>query len=116
MNADVFAELPDDLKKVVMQACKGLYNPVWTEPMTKHAQALQTLLSEHNVQVSKLTDDVIAVMGVAAQEIMEEYLADEDAWIGRITESFIASRDFVGGYMPDADNGQMNARAGLFNF
>jgi hypothetical protein len=34
----------------------------------------------------------------------------------RITESFIAYRDLVGGYMTYADNGQMNARAGVFGY
>lgn len=116
VNADVFAELPDDLKEVVTQACQGLYNPVWTEYMTKHAQSLQTLVSDHGVQVRKLPDDVIAAMGVAAQEIMQEYLADDDELVVRITESFIAYRDLVGGYMSYADNGQMNARAGVFGY
>jgi TRAP-type mannitol/chloroaromatic compound transport system substrate-binding protein len=116
INAAVFAELPDDLKEVVTQACQGLYNPVWTEYMTKHAQALQTLVSEHNVQVRKLPDDVIAAMGVAAAEIMQEYLADDDELVVRITESFIAYRDLVGGYMTYADNGQMNARAGVLGY
>ncbi|KKL50249.1 hypothetical protein LCGC14_2307360, partial [marine sediment metagenome] len=81
-----------------------------------HAQSLQTLVSEHNVQVRKLPDDVVAAMGVAAQEVMQEYLADEDELVVRITESFIAYRDLVGGYMTYADNGQMNARAGVFGY
>ena len=82
----------------------------------EHAQSLKTLVSEHNVQVRKLPDDVIAAMGAAAQEIMQEYLADEDELVVRITESFIAYRDLVGGYMTYADNGQMNARAGVFSY
>ena len=116
VNAQVFAELPDDLKEVVTQACHGLYNPVWTEYMTKHAQSLKTLVAENGVQVHMLPDDVIAAMGVAAGEIMEEYRADGDELVVRITESFIAYRDLVGGYMSYADNGQMNARAGVFGY
>lgn len=116
VNAKAFADLPADLQEVVTQACLGLYTPVWTEYMTKHAQALTTLVSEHNVQVRKLPDDVIAAMGVAAGEIMEEYRADEDELVRRITESFVGYRDLVGGYMPYADNGQMNARASVFGY
>jgi hypothetical protein len=37
---------------------------------------------------------------------------NDDELVKRITESFIAYRDLVGGYMTYADNGQMNARAG----
>ena len=116
VNADAYAELPDDLKEVVAQACHGLYGQVLTEYMTKHAQSLQTLVAEHNVQVRKLPDDVIAAMGVAAQEIMEEYLADSDELLVRITQSFVDYRNTVGGYMTYADNGQMNARAGIFGY
>ncbi|MQY42581.1 ABC transporter substrate-binding protein [Epibacterium sp. SM1969] len=116
VNADAYAALPDDLKEVVTQACHGLYNPVWTEYMTKHAQALKVMVADHGVQVRKLPDDVIAAMGKAADEIMQEYLADEDELVRRITESFISYRDLVGGYMTYADNGQMNARAGAFGY
>ena len=73
-------------------------------------------MAEHNVQVRKLQDDVIAAMGVAAQEIMEEYLADSDELVVRITQSFVDYRNTVGGYMTYADNGQMNARAGIFGY
>jgi TRAP-type mannitol/chloroaromatic compound transport system substrate-binding protein len=116
VNAEVFAALPDDLKEVVSQACAGLYNPVWTEYTTKHAQSLKALVEEHGVQVRKLPDDVIAAMGVAAEEIIAELLADEDELVKRITASFVAYRDLVGGYMTYADNGQMNARAGIFGY
>jgi TRAP-type mannitol/chloroaromatic compound transport system substrate-binding protein len=116
VNAEVFAALPDDLKEVVTQACAGLYNPVWTEYTTKHAQSLKSLVEEHGVQVRKLPDDVIAAMGVAAEEIIAELLADDDELVQRITASFVAYRDLVGGYMSYADNGQMNARAGIFGY
>ena len=116
INAAAYADLPDDLKEVVKEACLGLYNPVWLEYKTKHAQSLKTLVSEHGVQVRKLPDDVIAAMGEATKEIMAEYLADEDELVRRITESFIAYRDLIGGYMTYADNGQMNARAAVFGY
>lgn len=116
VNAEVFAALPDDLKEVVAQACAGLYNPVWTEYTTKHAQSLKAMVADHEVQVRKLPDDVIAAMGVTAEEIIVELLADEDELVQRITASFVAYHDLVGVYMSYADNGQMNARAGIFGY
>ena len=59
---------------------------------------------------------VITAMGDATKEIMEEYRSDDDELVRRITESFITYRDLVGGYMTYADNGQMNARAGVFGY
>jgi TRAP-type mannitol/chloroaromatic compound transport system substrate-binding protein len=64
VNAEAYAELPDDLQRGDRAGLPGaLQWPVWTEYMTKHAQSLKTLVSEHNVQVRKLPDDVIAAMG-----------------------------------------------------
>jgi TRAP-type mannitol/chloroaromatic compound transport system substrate-binding protein len=66
VNAAAYAELPDDLKQVVALACESLYNPVWTEYTTKHAQSLKTLVESTMCMVRKLPDDVIAAMGAAA--------------------------------------------------
>ena len=113
INGKVYEELPDDLKDAVARACESLYNPVWTEYTTKHAQSLKTLVDEHGVQVKKFPDSVIEAMGAAAAEVIDELRQDDDELVKRITESFVAYRDLVGGYMPYADNGQMNARASV---
>ncbi len=116
VNAAVYADLPEDLQQAVSFACESLYNPVWTEYTTKHAQALRALVSEHGVQVRKLPEDVTAAMGAAAGEVIEDLRNDGDELVQRITESFIAYRDLAGGYMTYADNGQMNARAAVLGY
>ncbi|WP_293572668.1 TRAP transporter substrate-binding protein [Phaeobacter sp.] len=116
VNADAYADLPDDLKLAVSFACESLYNPVWTEYTTKHAQALTHLVANEGVQVRKLPDDVVQAMGAAAVEIMDELAQDEDELVRRITESFLAYRNSVGPYMVYADNGQMNARASVLGY
>ncbi|MGQ7846101.1 TRAP transporter substrate-binding protein [Granulosicoccus sp. 3-233] len=116
VNAEVYNELPEDLKQVVDFACQSLYNPVWTEYTTKHAQSLQTMVAEHGVQVRRLPEDVITAMGAAAAEVIDELRQDDDELVKRITESYLAYRDLVGGYMSYADNGQMNARAAVMGY
>ncbi|MEM1267795.1 MAG: TRAP transporter substrate-binding protein, partial [Pseudomonadota bacterium] len=113
VNADAYNALPDDLKSAVAIACESLYNPVWTEYTTKHAASLDKLVAEDGVQVRMFPEDVITAMGVAAGEVIDELRQDEDALVKTITESFLAYRDSVGGYMSYADNGQMNARAAV---
>ncbi|QYX56236.1 TRAP transporter substrate-binding protein [Roseovarius sp. SCSIO 43702] len=116
VNTAVYSELPDDLQQAVKYACESLYNPVWTEYTTKHAQSLKSLVDEHGVQVRKFPDDVLSAMGEAAKEVIDELRQNDDELVKRITESFVAYRDSVGGYMTYADNGQMNARADLFGY
>ena len=111
INLEAYSNLPDDLKQVVSHACESLYNPVWTEYTTRHAQALKSLVDEHNVNVKKLPDDVIVAMGNAAGEVIAELREDSDELVKRITASFLEYRNSVADYMVFADNGQMNARA-----
>ena len=116
VNQAAFDGLPDDLKQVVSLACESLYNPVWTEYTTKHAAALQKLVADEGVQVKMFPEDVITAMGTAAAEVIDELRQNDDELVRRITESFVAYRDSVGGYMVYADNGQMNARAAVMGY
>jgi TRAP-type mannitol/chloroaromatic compound transport system substrate-binding protein len=106
-----YEALPDDLKQAVSYACSSLYNDVWTEYSTKHAQALQQLVAEQGVMVKKLPDDVMVAMGNAAGEVIADLREDSDELVKRITESFLSYRASIAEYMVYADNGQMNARA-----
>ena len=100
----------------VTVACESLYNPVWTEYTTKHAASLKKLVEEDGVMVKMFPEEVISAMGVAAGEVIEDLRGDDDGLVKRITESFVAYRDSVGGYMSYADNGQMNARATVMGY
>ncbi|MQX38185.1 TRAP transporter substrate-binding protein [Roseospira navarrensis] len=111
VNLEVYEGLPDDLKQAVTFACESLYNPVWTEYTTKHAQALKQLVAEQGVMVKKLPDDVLIAMGNAAGEVIADLRDDSDELVKRITESFLTYRASIADYMVYADNGQMNARA-----
>ncbi|WP_026988326.1 TRAP transporter substrate-binding protein [Fodinicurvata fenggangensis] len=116
VNLEVYNELPDDLKQAVTYACQSLYNPVWTEYSTRHAEALRQLVNEHDVKVRKLPDEVLVEMGNAAGEVMADMREDSDELTRRITESFLAYRDLISEYMVYADGGQLNARALDYNY
>lgn len=116
VNAKAWNELPDDLKQVVSLACESLYNPVWTEYTTKHAQALAQMVDEHDVQVHRLPEEIVSAMGEAAGEVLGELREDDDELVARIVASFDSYRDSVGRYKAYADNGQMSARATVLGF
>jgi len=116
VNADVWVDLPEDLQQAVAFACESLYNPVWTEYTTRHAQALAQLVDEQGVQVHELPADIVTAMGTAATEVLDELRQDEDELVVRIVESFEGYRASVGRYKGYADSGQMNARARVLGF
>src|SRR3546814_12046141 len=83
----------DDLKQAVGVACASLYNDVWTEYSTKHALALQKLVAEQGVLVTKLPDDVMVAMGNAAGEVIAELRENDDELVERIVERFLTYRN-----------------------
>lgn len=111
INRKVYESLPDDLKQAVAYACESLYNVVWTEYTTRHAQALRQLVEEHGVELRRFPDEVLAAMAKAAEEVFAELREDPDELVRRITESFLAYRGLVGRYRTHAEAGEMNARA-----
>ncbi|MBB4265368.1 TRAP transporter substrate-binding protein [Roseospira visakhapatnamensis] len=111
VNLAAYEALPDDLKQAVAYACESLYNPVWTEYTTKHAQALKQLVEDQGVMLKKMPDDVLVAMGNAAGEVIADLREDSDDLVKRIVESFLSYRVSIADYMMYADNGQMNARA-----
>jgi TRAP-type mannitol/chloroaromatic compound transport system substrate-binding protein len=111
INMAVYEGLDDELKLAVELACESLYNPVWTEYTTKHAEALRQLVANEGVQVRKLPDEVVLAMGEAAGEVMAELREDSDELVRRIVESFLAYRNSMNDYMVYADGGHLNARA-----
>ncbi|MEL6265593.1 MAG: TRAP transporter substrate-binding protein [Pseudomonadota bacterium] len=116
INMASYEALPDDLKQAVAVAAESLYNPVWTEYTTRHAQALKALVTEQGVTTRKLPDSVIQAMGESAKTVIAGLREDEDELVRRIAESFVTYRDSVASYMPFADNGQMEARAMVFGY
>ncbi|MGF1501763.1 MAG: TRAP transporter substrate-binding protein [Paracoccaceae bacterium] len=116
VNLEAYEALPEDLKQAVRFACESLYNSVWTEYTTKHAQALALLRETDGVEVHKLPDDIVSGLFTAAGEVIAELREDEDGLVREITESFLAYRESIASYMRYADNGQMNARAAAMGF
>ena len=111
VNMAAYEALPGDLRQAVELACQSLYDPVWTEYTTRHAQALAQLVADEGVEVRRLPDDVVQAMAGAAEEVIGELRESDDELVRRIAESFVAYRASVAAYKVYADNGQMNARA-----
>ncbi|MGF1551876.1 MAG: TRAP transporter substrate-binding protein [Paracoccaceae bacterium] len=116
INLASYEALDDDLKQAVRFAAESLYNPVWTEYTTKHAQALRQLVADEGVEVRHLPDGVIDAMGRAARDVIEGLREDGDDLVRRIVESFVAYRDSVAAYATYADGGQTAARARVFGY
>ena len=85
-------------------------NRLLAEYNAKNADALDTLINEHGVQLRQFSDDIFRAFGEKSKEVMEETAAEDD--IGkRIFDNFIEFRRKVIGWTALSDGAYMTKRA-----
>ena len=74
-----------------------------------NASALDTLLSEHGVELVEFSDDVFKGMGEAARDVLAT-VGNTDATTKKVYDSFMAFRKAVIGWSKLSDQTYMNKR------
>ena len=87
VNKDAFAGLPIDLQLIVREACKAANMDMLSEFMAKNNQALESLVTKHDVQVKALPDDVLKTMHRLSNEVVQE-LIDRDPFSQKVYASY----------------------------
>ena len=87
VNKDAFAGLPVDLQLIVREACKAANMDMLSEFMAKNNQALESLVTKHEVQVKALPDDVLKTMHRLSNEVVQE-LIDRDPFSQKVYASY----------------------------
>ncbi|HSH42027.1 MAG TPA: TRAP transporter substrate-binding protein [Arenicellales bacterium] len=83
--------LPKDLQMIFEVAAQSENGLVTSEFYFQNKQALDTLISEHGVQLHRFPDDIIEGMGRASAEVVAE-IAEHDDVSRRVVESLAAFR------------------------
>jgi len=87
INKKVFDALPQDLQSIVMNACAVVNQDMLAEYTARNPAALKTLLDEHNVDLRKFPDDVIAKLRELSAEVVAE-IAEKDEFSSRTYASY----------------------------
>jgi TRAP-type mannitol/chloroaromatic compound transport system substrate-binding protein len=87
INKTVFDELPTDLKSIVQNACKVVNQDMLAEYTARNPAALQTLLTEHGVDLRRFPNDVIIRLRELSNEVVAE-IADKDAFSQKTFASY----------------------------
>ncbi len=112
VNADALAELPEDLRAMLITACRASNQDVLDEFTARNAQALRTLAEEHGVEVRRLPDDVLRRFAEIAAEVVREAAADDEL-NGRILASYQTFLAEVGSYHAISEQAYINVRSAL---
>ena len=87
INLDAFNALPDDLQAIIKAACTLANSDMLAYFTEKNNQALEILMNDHNVQLRKLPDDVLARFEALSHDVVKE-LAQTDAFAERVYQSY----------------------------
>ena len=87
VNKEAYEALDDDLKEIVKIACMAANLNMLSDFTAKNRTALQTLLTEHKVQLRKYPDDVLKVLKKHALDVFKE-LGESSSMGQRIYQSY----------------------------
>ncbi len=94
INKEAMEKLPDDLQSIVLNACKIANQDMVSEYTTRNQQALDTLVTKHNVEIIKLPDAVLSKLRSLSDEVINE-VAQTDDMTKKVFKSFSNYRDNV---------------------
>lgn len=87
INQKAFDALPDDLKSIVLSACKVVNQDMLADYTASNPSALKSLLTEHKVDLRKFPDDVLAKLRELSQQVVAE-VAERDPFSKKVYDSY----------------------------
>lgn len=78
INQRAYEQLPADLQAVVRAAARATNQVMHDEYTLRNAEALDTLVNQHQVQLRKLPDDVLARLRELSADVLEETASRSD--------------------------------------
>ena len=102
INLDAWNALPDDLKTVVEEAARASNLSMISEFTFRNAQALDTLVNEHDVKLRAFPEDVMQALFESSQEDIREQ-TESDPESKKIYDSYRAFQELV---RPVTDSGE----------
>lgn len=102
VNLDAWNALPDDLKAVVEEAARASNLSMISEFTYRNAEALDTLVNEHDVKLRSFPEDVMQALYDASQEVIREQ-TENDADSKKVYDSYSAFQKLV---RPVTDSGE----------
>jgi len=109
INAEAWQSLPADLQAMVTAAARAVNDDLLSEFTIRNAQSLKILLEEHDVELRRLPDDVLARLQEAAAEVVAE-IAEDDELAQRVHDSYTEHLELMSRYHEITEKAYINAR------
>ncbi len=110
VNKKVWQGLTNEQREIIAVAVQAESTLEYAEFTYKSADALDTLLNKHGVQLRNFNGDLLKGFGKAAQEVVSE-IGNKDPFTKKVYDSFVAARKKAIGWSALGEQGYMNARS-----
>lgn len=110
VNKKAFDDLADDLKSIVLNACRVANQDMLAEYTARNNDALQTLLHKHNVDMRRFPVEVLEKLRSLSEEVVSQ-LAEQDPLAKRIHDSYHKFGLKVSKWHDISERAYLNARA-----
>ncbi|WP_280547079.1 MULTISPECIES: TRAP transporter substrate-binding protein [unclassified Halomonas] len=109
INEEAYASLPADLQAILRTAVRDINADVLDEYTARNNDALETLVNEHDVELRRLPDDVLAQAKKHSADVVAE-LAESSDMARKIYDSYQAFQNKVVDYHAISEQAYYNAR------
>jgi TRAP-type mannitol/chloroaromatic compound transport system substrate-binding protein len=109
VNAEAWASLPRDLQVILETAVRHANDDMLAEFTARNAQALETLIGEHGVDVRPFPPEVLAALRAESAAVIDQ-MAGDDPLHARILASHAAFTESVRRYHEITERAYLNAR------
>ncbi len=110
VNKEAYDSLPEDLREILEVAGLAVNADLLAEYTARNNAALIELVDQHDVELRRLPDDVLAEFRRISYEVTAE-IVDDDPLSKRIYDSFQQYRDGVISYHEISERAYINTRA-----
>ena len=91
INQNAWRQLPKYLQSIVKCACSTVNDNMLAEFTTRNSAALETLVTQHGVQLRRFSNNILESIGLIARDVVEE-VAHKDPSTKKVYNSFIDYR------------------------
>jgi TRAP-type mannitol/chloroaromatic compound transport system substrate-binding protein len=95
-------------------ACQAAYDDVASDMYANDPRSLQTLVSEHGVQVRRFPDEILEAGAKASAELLGEIRANGDPLTKKVAESFVSALQLLRTRTDGTDSPFLQARERFF--
>ena len=103
VNQQAFLALPDDLQQIIITAARAVNQDMLDDYTQGHIEALNTLVNDHNVQLKRFPEEVIAQLKSARDTVLYAE-AEKDPMFKKVLQAYLANEKQVKRYFQYTEN------------